>query len=593
MTCEAPSPRLGAFAAAALGLCILASAGPARGEAARPGPLYTFALSADTSPEAYDEAIAASTLQGVINRAGPEVYLTSHRDKRPAYWLDLFSHGGRWLEGREERALPDLEALVRLAGPRLRGAVIWDPAVPATVNVATTAAGVLDGVVLSPALAERLKPSGLKVLLDLRGRFTGSETGSAKNDAYRWAVREYLQKGLCSAHRLCLFEDAFGARARGDVGYALTRDWAVFNRSFVFDLSPWDDEVPGDDPGQRLGLDHETYRMILEATRRNSAGRQATELTGFFVFNKYSNVPGHASAHEPVPTEWETVWLITPYNFYQCTASSDCFNQSLHSQAPRTALHQRSVRRPVPLSNKAYVCIFMADYDSTTPLYDFFPDNWGDPARGSLPLAWGINPNLLESYPDIISYAYATATAEDTFTADASAAGYTNPNRIPADGLPLFVAHNRRFFAEADMDVAPMVLDYDQPSAAVKDAFLQFAPAGMGTIVYDFHNRGGKAPVPHVWKGMPVVELINDAGEPADAQKTGERMAQAMTGRGVTQPGFYFFRIVWSKPSTVVGALDVVRAKLPGTSIEVVDVHTFLSLFRQHAGQSAGTSPGN
>ena len=33
-------------------------------------------------------------------------------------------------------------ALVKLAGKRLKGAVIWDPAVPASVNVATTIAGV-------------------------------------------------------------------------------------------------------------------------------------------------------------------------------------------------------------------------------------------------------------------------------------------------------------------------------------------------------------------------------------------------------------------------------------------------------------------
>ena len=106
---------------------------------------------------------------------------------------------------------------------------------------------------LSPELADRYLANGAAGAQDLRGKFTGAETGSKKNDAYRWAIREYLAKGLCSSHLLCLFEDSFSTRARGDIGYVVTRDWAVKNRAFVFDLSPWGDEKPGDDPAQRLG----------------------------------------------------------------------------------------------------------------------------------------------------------------------------------------------------------------------------------------------------------------------------------------------------------------------------------------------------
>jgi len=52
----------------------------------------------------------------------------------------------------------------------------------------------------------------------------------------------------------------------------------------------------------------------------------------------------------------------------------------------------------------------MGDYGSATPLYDFLPDHWRDPARGKTPLAWAINPNLLETYPDLIAYFYETAS---------------------------------------------------------------------------------------------------------------------------------------------------------------------------------------
>ncbi|NCQ32535.1 MAG: hypothetical protein GW802_34870, partial [Armatimonadetes bacterium] len=297
--------------------------------------MYTYTLLHDGTPESYDESMAVACLQGILNREAPMLYVLSNKDTRPRYWLDVLSREGGWLHSRAPQPVADLTALVRLAGDRAKGAVVWDPAVPASLNVATTIAGVADAVVLSPEYADRYLPQwNLPVLKDLRGQFTGQETGSKKNDAYRRAIREYLARGACSAHWLCLYEDASSTRAHGDIGYVLTRDWAVKNRAFVFDLSPWGDEIPGDDPEQKLGTDLETYRLMLAEMLKQSAGKQMTELAGFFAFAKYSNVPGHASRHDPVPTEWETVWLISPYNCYQNTVASDCFNQSFHSQAP-------------------------------------------------------------------------------------------------------------------------------------------------------------------------------------------------------------------------------------------------------------------
>jgi len=556
--------------------------------------VYTLATSGTAgaaAAAAYDEAVAAACVQGIVNRDGPRVYVVSSGNARPQYWLDTLSQEPGWLTGKKRVPLADLDALVALAGKRLKGAVVWDPEVPATVNVATTIAGIKDAVVVSPGLAERsLARWNLPVLEDLRGRFDGAGSGSKKNDAYRWAVKEYLAKGLCSPHLLCLFEDSFQVRDTGAVGYVVTRDWAVAHRAFVFDLSPWGDEKPKDDPEQPLGTDLATYKMILEETLRQSAGQQMTELTGFFSFWKYSNVPGFASAHEPVPTEWETVYLISPYNCYQNTISSDCYNQSFHAHAPVSPLKQR---RPAPratLESKAYVCILMADYDSATPLYDFMPKHWNDPGRGKIPLAWGINPNLLETYPDVIEFFYRTATPNDFFTSDASAAGYMNPNRVKPEYLPLFVRHNKTFFERADMTIAPMVLDWDQPTDAVKDAFTQFAPDGYATIVMDLHNTGGTTPQPHVWKGMPVTELINDTCNFANPNQTADAMYGAIRKRGSARPGFYFFRIVWTPPSSIIESLDTLHKDHPEIDFEVVDPYTFFTLFKLHYEKASGTN---
>src|SRR3546814_12482960 len=82
-------------------------------------------------------------------------------------------------------------------------------------------------------------------------------------------------------------------REKGNVSYVVTRDWPVRNKSLVYDLSPWGDEQPLDDPDQRLGTDLETYKLMLEAEMKLTKGEQMNQVHGLFSFHKYSHAPGH------------------------------------------------------------------------------------------------------------------------------------------------------------------------------------------------------------------------------------------------------------------------------------------------------------
>jgi len=101
---------------------LVASAGQAGAAADAAGAhivgksLYTYTLAQDGTPESYDEALAVACLQGIINRKEPVLYVLSRNDPHPAYWLDLLSKEGRWLQGRPPEALTNLDALVQLAG---------------------------------------------------------------------------------------------------------------------------------------------------------------------------------------------------------------------------------------------------------------------------------------------------------------------------------------------------------------------------------------------------------------------------------------------------------------------------------------------
>ncbi len=541
--------------------------------------MYVYKLKGSPTMSSYDEAVAVACIQGIMNRDGVELYIESSTLDRPVYWLEKLGKNG-WLT-KEKFPVSSFSQLLELSKSKLKGVIIWDTEVPATLNLATTLAGLEDGLVLSPEMAKTYLDSlNLPVIKDFRGIFTGAETGSKKNDAYRWAIREFLETGRCNPHWLFLYEDSYMTRYKGDLSYVVTRDWAVYNRGFVYDLSPWGDETPLDDPGQALGTDLETYKMMLEAVLKLTKGEQMTEVAGFFSFPKYSNIEGYPSKHDPVPTEWETVFLISPYNCYQNTVAHDCFNQSIHSQAPQKKMKQGRPALRTPENGKTYISILMADYDSATPLYVFLPTFWDDPARGTIPLLWGVNPNLSETYPDIMQYLYETKTDNDFFAADASAAGYMNPNRIAPEHLPLFVRHNKKFYEQWDISLSPMVLDVDEPTPAVKDAFLQFSPDGFATIVLDFHNAGGKLPDPHVWKGMPVIELINNVANFYDPERAAKDMSASIPTSLNETPTYYFFRIVWTSPSQVISAIERLRELRPELDIEVIDAYNLFHFFK-------------
>src|SRR5437660_11248903 len=102
--------------ATAIFLAVQGQTAPALTDLREHKPLYTYTIAQNGTATAYDETMAAATLQGVINRESAELYLLARTNTRPQFWLDLLGKDGHWLEGRERKPLPDLGALVKLAG---------------------------------------------------------------------------------------------------------------------------------------------------------------------------------------------------------------------------------------------------------------------------------------------------------------------------------------------------------------------------------------------------------------------------------------------------------------------------------------------
>lgn len=136
-----------------------------------------------------DIKLLLATLQGIVNRSEPRIYLLESKEEGKITWLnDLHV---------PYTVYDDYWDIVKKYKDEIKGIIIYDPKVPDSINVATTLAGLKDGIVVSPELAEQLKahPFNLKVLEDLQGKFKN------KMDAYTW---QYENLWPQTTHRMLI-----------------------------------------------------------------------------------------------------------------------------------------------------------------------------------------------------------------------------------------------------------------------------------------------------------------------------------------------------------------------------------------------------
>ena len=264
--------------------------------------------------DAYDTLVAAACVQGIANRSAPNLYLFYAQNfgfDTDKLWLDRLGDttiGKGVLAGRATSPLASIDLAVDAYRAMIKGLVVWDENVPATVNAAFTAAGADDLVAVrwdaSPtSLFARLTAKGLPVkvwlvnangssrFLDRQGTANVPDTTrqtsqSAKADAHVWALEKYMKvAGKLDPTELGYMLDAkWIADPRDYAGNAnptsqlqiTNRDWLVARRGLPFDLSPWSDVAATDDPGQPVGTDPAILKELLGAARASAGGESIT-----------------------------------------------------------------------------------------------------------------------------------------------------------------------------------------------------------------------------------------------------------------------------------------------------------------------------
>jgi len=82
-------------------------------------------------------------------------------------------------------------------------------------------------------------------------------------------------------------------------------------------------------------------------------------------------------------------------------------------------------------TSACYVTVMSNEGDTPKIAAALQQDAWIDPRRGSVPVAWGVNPLVFDLAPGLMQFYAGTATANDTFFAATAGAGYAYPWSMP------------------------------------------------------------------------------------------------------------------------------------------------------------------
>ena len=340
-----------------------------------------------------DDKLLATTLQGLAN-GGTEASAYLLLGPWDSFWLD-YLRSKQYVKAARGITYPEF---VDQQARYVRRLVVYDPEIPATINVATMLASVEGGAALHPNQVGLFASDMPRE--DLRGRWT------TNTQAYRWAFSELWPR---MNHRMiaCYHPTACAHHLR---------DYLVARQ--VFHL--W---VTGEDKADNVvssyGEERKFLEEVLAATPPNlpvlgfwysGADRGMDEYAGVGLAGEYGKLT--------VACDWGTNLSLL------CGIQADL--------ADAVADYRARIDTPPPLlqEDKVYLCLDVVESgDSPSYLQGRQYEVWSDPARGKLPINWSVGPAIFELAPPIAAYYFEHATANDYLYMAISGAAYVHPYR--------------------------------------------------------------------------------------------------------------------------------------------------------------------
>jgi len=391
---------------------------PASGNQARmpptESPFPVFRMGPTLHVVSMDPAANLSTrllmtsLQGIVNRRQVELYLdVKEVGGNTSRMLSFLS--SRY--GVTHDTMSMLQAIDAYSN-RTSGIVVFDPTRPESINIATMMAAQQNGTIVGPDLVAWLRArTRLPVLFDYA---SSNWTSLDAIGAFDRALRDLYPSSVSTLLSI-----------QPPDRWAI-RDYLIATRTFVFYF-----------PQGALATPFEAAatRRILHATPRG------IPILGWFK--------------SPTLTEENSFVQLASGEGKFVVGAQDVPNLSVLTALGRNETRRQAASAPgsLPLENKTYVVLAVSDGDNIDFAAGRMQELWSEPVRGTIPLAWSLNPLLVELAPPLIDSYYDTATPLDRFIAAPSGAGYLYPDYAKPEDLSSFVTFSKRYLNDSDMDV--------------------------------------------------------------------------------------------------------------------------------------------
>ena len=362
----------------------------------------------------HDEEMLLGSLQGIVNRTQPRIYVLWGDDDQ--FWFDDMRHRGQTGAPLPVGSEPLLD-LVKTFRSSIQGAVVADPKVYVSPCVAVDYAGLDDLVITTP---DRAKQLGLPIKQDLRGRFKNDA------DAYHF-VRTTLLPRMNQYLSLCADPPILGQQL----------DDLIAARGMAFWVTgPSAQYHPGADMIAELREIEQTFAALpLSAVVRgywwHGDGNGLDETPGVSLASRFGKIT---------------------------TVSDYVGNFSVTSGIHLPSIKQKP-QPPTPKldRSKVYLAITVTDGDNLCTWRGYFRQFFTDPLAGQFPVAYGMAPTLIDVAPNQLQWYYDHAPANTEFLCDVSGVGYTNPAAWCAsvgardEGFHAFYDWTNRYMERTDL----------------------------------------------------------------------------------------------------------------------------------------------
>lgn len=346
----------------------------------------------DLTSYGWDLRLTLSCLQGIVNRRQPSLYLI--HDRYDALWLEWLRERGdvdrvEWLNVTQvfDRFLPQVSCMF-----------VTDPAIPASINVATMLAGVYGGLVATPDTAKQYNLPVNRGSGSLKGGLALDLMHWKKDvEAYRWAFQTL--NGTLSRQAIALLDPAEVAMRDYLVEFNIPTLWISGQQDVVKNpqaspaeekefarqiMMKWPPNIPclgwpgsppqtpgiGEDPGIRLASECAKYEVCT-------------------AFDGYSPAVGNLSVHSGTRA---TLTQSTP---------------------------------PIKLQRDKVYCAFIrSDGDGMNFVRYYYRQLFDDPRHGEVPLGWQLGTTVTDLMPDLADYYYKHARPGDCFVNALTGIGY-------------------------------------------------------------------------------------------------------------------------------------------------------------------------